>query len=64
MELNVKRGKGKIRRRKARTKKVLSQSGFVLRCRVQSIREREREREREKHITNRTIRKKRKDTYA
>ena len=45
MELNVKRGKGKIRRRKARTKKVLSQSGFVLRCHVQSIRERERERE-------------------
>ena len=44
----MKRGKGKIRKRRPRTKKVLSQSGFVLRCCVQFIREREREKERER----------------
>ena len=72
-EPNVKRGNGRIRRRRPGTKRVPSRSGFRFRCHAQSIRERERERSRErererererKRITNRTNRKKRKDTYA
>ena len=62
MESNVKRGCS-IRRKRLGIKRVPRRSRFVLRCHAQSIRERERERER-KHITNRTNRKKRKDTYA
>ena len=44
MEPNVKRGNGRIRRRRPRTKKVSSWSGFALRCHTHSIQERERER--------------------
>ena len=49
-EPNVKRGNRRIRRR-LRTKRVPSWSGFVLGCYVQSKRERERERERERNTS-------------
>ena len=42
-EPNMKRGNGRIRRGRPKTKRVPSQSGFALRCHAQSIRERERE---------------------
>ena len=62
MEPNVKRGNGRIRRRRPRTKKVSSWSGFALRCHTHSIQERERER----GNTSQTElnRKKIKDMYA
>ena len=72
MELNVKRGC--IRKRRPRTKKVLSRSRFALTCHAQSIQKRERDRETKierqrqrrniEHITTGTNRKKRKGMYA
>ena len=49
MELNMKRGNGKIRRRRRpETKRVPSRIRFALGCHALFIQERERERERER----------------